>query len=217
VNLNPGEFIFGRQAAAIALRCPASTIADRLRTLKNLKMVSIHPGTHYSVVTVLNWGIYQSVDNSSRHPTRQASRHTTDRQPSPNRHKEEVEALKNGNTNEDLNPSPTAREGKPPAPLHPETEGAYFSRVDDFFKEMGTGNLDEWRKAYPAIPIEAELHRAKSWLKGNSVKRNKNLRRFIVGWLARAQEKGGTAYGSRTQIQDGENHATGVREKYAGR
>lgn len=119
--------------------------------------------------------------------------------------------------NQDLLPTTSAREKKPPAPPHPETEEIYFSRIDEFFKTLTNGNLDDWSKAYPAIPIEAELHRAKSWLKGNTVKRKKNLRRFIVGWLARAQEKGGNANGPRTQNRDVEHRTTGVREKYAGR
>ena len=123
------------------------------------------------------------------------------------------------------NPSPKprstsiakARGNNPPSPPPAESEGVYFLRVDDFFKAMGSGNLDEWRKAYPAIRIEDELHRARAWLKGNPEKRKKNLRRFIVGWLARAQEKGGTG-GRRPQEIVGEHRAdgNGAQSKYDG-
>ncbi|MFZ2224024.1 MAG: hypothetical protein WAV26_04980 [Candidatus Deferrimicrobium sp.] len=88
--------------------------------------------------------------------------------------------------------------------------------MDDFFAALGNGNLDDWAKAYPAIPIDEELHRCKAWLKGNPAKRKKNLRRFVVAWLARAREKGGATGGRGTQGHDVEHRAVGFRGKYAG-
>jgi hypothetical protein len=118
---------------------------------------------------------------------------------------------------QDQLPFSTARGEKPPVPPHSETEEIYFSRIDVFFKALTDGNLDEWGKAYPAIPLEVELQRARMWLKANPAKRKKNLQRFVVNWLAHAQESGGMSYGRRTERHDGESRTAGVREKYAGR
>ena len=118
--------------------------------------------------------------------------------------------------NQGQSPSAAAREKKPSAPPHTETDGKYFDRLDAFFNALENGSLEEWRAAYPAIPIEAELLRAKVWLKGNPEKRKKNLRRFVVAWLARAQEKGGAIGGRGAQGHDVEHRAVGLRGKYAG-
>lgn len=118
--------------------------------------------------------------------------------------------------NQDQLPSAEVRDKKPPAPPHLKTEEIYFSKIDEFFKTLTNGNLDDWSKAYPAIQIGDELHRAMAWLKANPVKRKKNLQRFVVNWLAHAQEKGGGANGPRTRSHDGEHRTSGLREKYAG-
>ena len=51
----------------------------------------------------------------------------------------------------------------------------------------------EWRQAYPACDLTAELAKATSWLKANPTRAHKsNWRRFVVSWLTRSQDKGGT-------------------------
>ena len=59
VDLSPGQFLFGRDTAAERLNCPPSSIRNRMQTLKKHKMVDINPYRHYSVVTVINWDLYQ--------------------------------------------------------------------------------------------------------------------------------------------------------------
>jgi hypothetical protein len=51
----------------------------------------------------------------------------------------------------------------------------------------------EWRQAYPACDLQAELAKATAWLKANPAKAHKsNWRRFVVSWLTRSQDRGGT-------------------------
>jgi len=49
-----------------------------------------------------------------------------------------------------------------------------------------------WLAAYPACDIELELYKMREWLLANPEKRKKNYRRFIVNWLTRTQDKGGS-------------------------
>jgi len=49
-----------------------------------------------------------------------------------------------------------------------------------------------WLAAYPACDIELELFKMREWLLANPDKRKKNYRRFIVNWLTRTQDKGGS-------------------------
>ena len=50
-----------------------------------------------------------------------------------------------------------------------------------------------WATAYPACTLDIELVRATEWLKANPTKaRKSNWRRFLVSWLTRSQDRGGT-------------------------
>ena len=51
----------------------------------------------------------------------------------------------------------------------------------------------EWAEAYPACELDTELARATAWLRANPTKAHKsNWRKFLVGWLSRSQDRGGT-------------------------
>jgi hypothetical protein len=55
-------------------------------------------------------------------------------------------------------------------------------------------DADRWKEAYPAVDVIGELRRAIEWCKTNPAKGQKqNYARFIVNWLARAQERGGSS------------------------
>ena len=51
----------------------------------------------------------------------------------------------------------------------------------------------EWSTAYPGAVLDQELAKATAWLKANPSRAGRrNWRRFIVGWLQRCQDRGGT-------------------------
>jgi hypothetical protein len=60
VELQPGQFIFGRNVAAKELNMPPSTVRNRMAKLKKLGNLNIKKDTHFSVVSVVNWNSYQS-------------------------------------------------------------------------------------------------------------------------------------------------------------
>lgn len=54
--------------------------------------------------------------------------------------------------------------------------------------------IQSWIKAYPAINVEQELLGMSCWLEANPANRKtpRGIKRFVVSWLSRAQEKGGS-------------------------
>ena len=51
----------------------------------------------------------------------------------------------------------------------------------------------EWAKAFPGAVLDQELAKATAWLRANPTRAGRrNWRRFVVGWLQRCQDKGGT-------------------------
>ena len=65
--------------------------------------------------------------------------------------------------------------------------------ADAGWQGITDADRQEWRLAYPACDLTAELAKAGSWLKANPTRAHKsNWRRFVVSWLTRSQDKGGT-------------------------
>jgi uncharacterized phage protein (TIGR02220 family) len=72
VELKPGSFIFGRYTAATDLRMSPSTVWRRILKLKNLEIIDIQTDTHFTIIYIINWHIYQAEQqNSDRQPDRQ--------------------------------------------------------------------------------------------------------------------------------------------------
>ena len=71
--------------------------------------------------------------------------------------------------------------------------GAVSWTADAGWQGITDTDRQEWRLAYPACDLTAELAKATAWLKANPAKAHKsNWRRFVVSWLTRSQDRGGT-------------------------
>ena len=67
----------------------------------------------------------------------------------------------------------------------------YKERMDNFFNNIPSDLLQEWKNAYPNVNVEEELGKAKAWLVSNTGKAKKDFKRFCNSWLARAMDNGG--------------------------
>ena len=72
------------------------------------------------------------------------------------------------------------------------------------FETVGTGDrtwplterqVETWQEAYPGLDVLPECRQALAWLEANPTRRKtaKGMARFLVGWLNRAQDRGGRA------------------------
>jgi hypothetical protein len=61
VFVKRGQFIFGRNTAAEELMMPASSIRNRIGALQKMEIISVKPDSHYSIITIINWDIYQPI------------------------------------------------------------------------------------------------------------------------------------------------------------
>jgi len=88
IDLLPGQFIFGRQAAAAELRQTERNIRTCLSILEKSGNLTIKTTNKYSVVTITNWGIYQSESveiDQQNDQTATNNRPTTGQQPATNK------------------------------------------------------------------------------------------------------------------------------------
>lgn len=65
VMLVPGQFIFGRHSAARECGMKPSTVVDCMSWLKSNTTIDIKPSNKFSLVTVMNWALYQSSGDES--------------------------------------------------------------------------------------------------------------------------------------------------------
>lgn len=71
-------------------------------------------------------------------------------------------------------------------------EEIYFDFKERKFFNIKDEDIQGWQDAYPACDVDSELRKMREWLLANPEKKKKNYRRFIVNWLIRTQDKGGT-------------------------
>jgi hypothetical protein len=65
--------------------------------------------------------------------------------------------------------------------------------ADDGWQGITDADRQEWAAAFPGAVLDQELAKATAWLKANPSKAGKrNWRAFLVRWLSRCQDKGGT-------------------------
>ena len=79
-------------------------------------------------------------------------------------------------------------------------DGAFWPEHDAVLRDdapsapkITDADRQEWAEAFPGAVLDQELAKATAWLRANQTKaRRSNWRRFLVGWLQRCQDKGGT-------------------------
>lgn len=69
---------------------------------------------------------------------------------------------------------------------------------------VSEAKVKEWAALYPAVDTMQELRKMKGWLDVNPAKRKtkRGIQRFINGWLAREQDRGGVGYNARPPADD---------------
>lgn len=97
--------------------------------------------------------------------------------------KEEKEKGKEG----ECMPGAQAAPGRSPAISLPLNDGNDYPVYHE--------QIEKWVKLYPSVDVMQELRKMAGWLDSNpSRRKTKNgIKRFITGWLAREQDKGGKA------------------------
>jgi len=103
-------------------------------------------------------------------------------------------------TEEEIQPAAPVPTSGPAAAVRTPAKAAISWTADAGWTGITAVDRSEWATAYPGAVLEQELAKATAWLKANPQRAGRrNWRRFLVGWLQRCQDKGGSnrAPGSR--------------------
>jgi hypothetical protein len=96
------------------------------------------------------------------------------------------------NTEEEIPAAPVPT-NDPATPSRSRAKPAVSWSADDGWQGITDADRSEWATAFPGAALDQELAKATAWLRANPKRCGKrNWRRFLVGWLQRCQDKGGT-------------------------
>jgi hypothetical protein len=107
-------------------------------------------------------------------------------------------------TEEEIQPAAPVATSEPPKrrkrSQHPD---AVSWNADAGWQRITDADRSEWAAAYPGAVLEQELAKATAWLKANPDRAGKrNWRAFIVRWLGKCQDRGGTNRTTGTRHDD---------------
>ena len=112
-------------------------------------------------------------------------------------------AASSSSSQEELQPAAPVPTSRPAAAVRsPAKAGIAWSSADGWagITEQDRG---EWATAYPGAILDQELAKATAWLRANPKRAGRrNWRRFLVGWLQRCQDKGGSVRGASVRPGD---------------
>lgn len=106
-----------------------------------------------------------------------------------------------GTENRNREPEPTyAPSDKSLAAGNANAKNAPIKPNGTAWENITDADLTLWKSAYPALNVEQELLAALAWVQANPKNTKSNYRRFLAGWLKRAQDRaprvGGTSPGA---------------------
>ena len=93
IELEPGQFIFGRKAAAKELKLTERKVRTCLAVLENLENLTIKATNKFSIITVKNWNTYQqdeTVNDQQNDHQATSKRPSSDHQPTTNKNVKNV-------------------------------------------------------------------------------------------------------------------------------
>jgi len=94
---------------------------------------------------------------------------------------------------EEIQPAAPVPTSVPAKPSRSRAKSAVSWTSETGWDGITAADRQEWATAYPGAVLDQELAKATSWLKANPTRAGRrNWRAFLVRWLARCQDKGGS-------------------------
>jgi len=194
IILQPGQLIFGRKKASEDMPLSEQEIRTCIRFLEKIGNLTIKSTNKFSIITIINWHIYQDKEQRINQHTNQQ---LTSKQPATN------QQLTTYNKDKQLEQRKTIKEktfsSELEKPSSPEAEPFVFHIPLSDKTQFGITqtDLDKWKDVFPAVDIIQELKRIALWCEDNPTKKKtrRGVGRFISSWLERKQNKGGNGTG----------------------
>lgn len=169
-----GQVVTGRKSLSLQTGISEQTIRTCIERLKSTGEITIQSTSMYSIVTLCKYSTYQDKPTAiNQANSQEPNQRLTNNQPATN---QRLTTNNNDNNVTMTNNSNSVR----------------FDSEKRIITGLNQEDYDQWKEAFPAVEIEAEIRSATQWLLDNPTKRKKQVRRFLTNWLRRRQERGGS-------------------------
>jgi len=197
IKIEPGQFLTGRYEFH-KICYPKKrrsnphpiTLWKWLLTLQDMQNLNIKSNNKFSIITVINWGFYQSREheNAQQNAPQALSRRSADAQQThTNKNDKNVKNEKNYKNN-NLAPSSNG-DSEPEETASPVLVFPTVGNVHTW--NLYQPKIDEYQQTYPGVNVVAECRLARQWCIDNPSKRKtvRGIAAFLNSWLSRAQDK----------------------------
>lgn len=164
-------------------------VVNFLNNLELDGMITRESDTKKTVITIVNYEVYQSLRDTK---TTQ-KRHSSDTEATQKRHRNTQTTIIT--TKEPLEPLLTTNKANVFIEL-PLNDGS--------FHFVSNEDVEQYEKLYPAVEVKQEIRNMLGWLDSNPTRRKTKtgIKRFITSWLARTQNSGGNKKAVRQAPKD---------------
>jgi hypothetical protein len=159
-------------------------IRTAISHLKSTGEVTVKTTNKYSVFTVQNYNLYQTLD-IQKDEQETDGRHSNDILTTTIKEKKEGKNIYNNIITKDDNIICSESEKSAP-----NLSGIQLILNDKTFYDVPIDKIVLWYETYPAVDIEQELQKMRAWLDSNPTRRKtrRGIERFINNWLSRSQD-----------------------------
>ncbi len=198
---------YTREMLATVFRRPLETVLEAVELFIRFGMLAEKNG----VISIPNWEKHQSLDALEK--KREYHRDLMRRQRARQKEQAEPESLSDAESadhsdlfcdvpvthpekrREEEKRTEKNREEENTESAQPEGSSAdapAIPLVDKTIFVASNAEITEWQKAYPAVNVRQQLQEMRAWCLANPSlrKTRKGIKRFIVTWLSREQDKG---------------------------
>jgi len=154
-----------------------------LKLLQSEEMISVDANSGKTLVTICNYDRYQNPERAEN-----AAKTHTERKENALKTPVHQDTSNTSSLRSDVCPEPenSAPASSSPSVIDlPATQGQTVSITE--------ADVAEWRDAFPAVDVPQQLRAMRQWLLANERNRKtvRGMRKFVVSWLSRDQDRGG--------------------------
>ena len=179
VTVKRGQRITSIRALAARWKWGKAKVSEFLKVLEADGMIQKESDSRRTLLTVINYGVYQLSSDKER----TVSGHSQGQSQDTHR----PQTINDNNDKEREEEGVTRARAKTPVELEAPVE---MIPLNDGSGWRPTVNeYEEYQRLFPNVDVDSEFRKMRAWCLSNSLKTRRGIKRFVNGWLSRAQDK----------------------------
>ena len=179
VTVKRGQRITSIRALAARWKWGKAKVSEFLKVLEEDGMITKESDSRRTLLTVINYGFYQLSSDSERTVTGRSQGQCTDGH--------RPQTINDNNDKEREEEEVTRARAKTPVELEAPVEMIPLNDGSGWRPTMS--EYEEYERLFPNVDVDSEFRKMRAWCLSNTLKTRRGIKRFVNGWLSRAQDK----------------------------